>query len=242
LTALTVRDDAPGDERGVVDLPPPPDQTLENLALAGRVYDIRRLPRETFTDADALAGAVIAAASLGRARVIEHFEAIGCDVDRSIVLNCAVQGDRLAVLLYLESQGVETGTPGTISIALHHDCARVLTHWLDHCVIKNSDELLYRVLHYDALFCFRVIERRAAMSPNGSFHSIIRHHAKGRIREYLEATGALPPADRGRPPALARPARPKYTFRTPSGHIDLGKTTIVFLLYRRILRFMLGLR
>lgn len=203
---------------------------IGDLVLRARLPALRDLPKEAFADVESVSAAVVIAASYGRVRALELFAARGVPFDGQSLCYVATLGDRVETLAYFQERGVETCTPETISIAVHHDCARAMNYWIDHGLIDAPIAVASQAIHHDAVDCFRALERVAAVRGDVGLKARARMSGP-RLRQYL-------PADERSIQATYRTA-PRYTFRTPSEHIDPNLTTIRFLLYRRFMRMLL---
>lgn len=228
--------------------PRDPDQDLEMLAQSGCIARLRLLPLSAFSNADAVSSAALKAAGHGRVRVLEFLER-KATIDPTAALAQGVLGDRVETVRYYQNKGIDTCTDGTVSIALHHDCARVLAYWLEQGLLKDITPVAHRAVHYDALHCFRQVARLDFIANDASLMGLARHGGKKRIGAYMNA--AAMPETKAATSAIIGTLKPVaqawrralkddgYTYLTPSHHIDVDKTTIPFLLYRRAARLVL---
>lgn len=225
---------------------PVPD--LENLARSGKIALLRRLPVTAFTDSDAVAAAALVAAGYGRVRVLEFLES-KASIDPAAAVAQGVLGDRVETVRYYQQKGIATCTDCMVSIALHHDCARVLAYWLGQDLMRDVSSFAHQAVHHDALHCFRQVERLDIVANDASLMELAKHASKRRIAAYMNlatlpdtmsansaSIGALRPVKRAQRRAFRDNG---YTYLTPSHHIDVDKTTIPFLLYRRATRLVL---
>jgi hypothetical protein len=202
------------------------------------------LPAGAFVRKEAIASAAIAAASFGRTRVYDFLSSKGV-VDGSKALAMAVLGDRAAIVRHFQELGADTCTAGTISIALHHDCARVLDYWLDEGLLPDPIDFANQAIHHDAADCFRRVIRHESVAANDALVGHARHGSKPRISAIFNQGCAFVSSEEEpidarakatQPEATVTPQPVRYFIRTPSQHIDVDKTTIRFLLYRRVAR------
>lgn len=211
----------------------PSIEDTEFLVAAGRIAHVRRLGKTQLEDPIEPSRLPAKAAAHGRVAILEHMAQQGVRLDDTLLLTMGVLGDQVPTMIFLEKRGVATCTPISISVALPHDSARVMRHWLKYDMLQDPVSVAHQSVHHDSLHCFRVLERHPAVKADETLYGYARARAKARIASYLGAE--LPSSTIAGP---AAPARPQYTYLTPSEHIDPDLTSIRFLLYRRVMRLL----
>jgi hypothetical protein len=109
-----------------------------------------------------------------------------------------------------------------IEIVLRSDRAAILRFWLQ-MKLATPQELLTKAVNFDAFHCFHVLARDPEAHVGSSLAMFLR-------------TASVPP----RVECVVGRREPVfvYTYRTPSELIDLDQASLVFLLYRRIMRLV----
>jgi hypothetical protein len=212
---------------------------LRELARDGALATLKRLPDATFQSRQALAEAATAAAENGRVGVLRMLERKGVALDRRALVAVAIRSDEPGVLRWAAEGGPRPIGWEDLRSALVSDAAGVLAYWFSSGLLEPRLDHVKTAVDCGAEGCLRVLARYEWLRPE--VRSEVAAKGSSRLRSLFPNVAVT--EDAAAQTSLAasvgaeRPRR--YSYLTPSDEIDVNATTLRFLIFRRIMRWLL---
>jgi hypothetical protein len=195
---------------------------LSKLAALGRLHELRTASKACFADRAEVDAAVAAAASNGRHAVLAFFATRGIELQADRLLRIAAVSGHRSIFSFFHERGAVVFSPDLVNLVLRNDRATIVRFWLENKIVEPS-ELLPDAAKLNALYCFHLLATSGPDGQSGSSYAAFLQTASLPERmDYL--VGGR------RAPAII------YTYLTPSESIDIDRASLVFLMYRRIMR------
>jgi hypothetical protein len=181
------------------------------------------MPDRVFANKFEVKAALTAAADNGRAEVLALFETKGVELHAEELLRAAAVAGRREIFEFFLRRGETVISPILVDAVLRGDHAAIVRFWIAHQQVEPR-ELLGNAARYDAFHCFHTLASQSGYSDSKTYAALL-------------GTADLPPRLQvilGRTHLV-----PVYSYRTPSALIDVNAVSLLFLLYRRVLRIVL---
>lgn len=201
---------------------PEAEVSLASLASLGRLHELRTAPASSLVDRVKVEEVLAAAAGNGRSAVLALFEQRGFELPIDRLLSIAASAGHRNIFQFFHERGHVVFSPELANLVLRNDRATIIRFWLAHDMVERS-ALISEAIEHDALHCHHMLSNYPVAPSGSSYAMFLKSSRLPKRLDYIVS---------GRRPAIS------YDYRTPSASINIDRASLMFLIYRRVMRLV----